>query len=205
MPNLDRLPATLFGKTRRAVLGLLYGHADEAFYLRQIVRASGCGLGAVQRELKRLAEAGIIRRTIRGPLVYFQADPNCPVFEELKSLVVKTAGVTDILRAALAALADRVKIALVYGSIARGEECRESDVDLLVVGEVTFSEVVSSLGPAQEKLRREINPTVYPPAEFRSKVRAGDHFLKSVLTGPRAFVLGDQHELARVAQERMGC
>ncbi len=197
------ISATLFGKTRRAVLSLLYGHADSAFYLRQIVRAAGGSVGAVQREVKRLSEAGIIRRMARGRQVYYQANPESPVFAELKGLVIKTAGVGDVLRGALALLADRIRVAFIYGSLARGEEREGSDVDLLVVGEVTFAEVVSALSGAQEKLGREVNPTVYPPAEFRSKLLTGHHFLKAVIKEKRILLIGDERELARVAEERL--
>lgn len=182
---------------------MLYSHADEAFYLRQLARAAGMGLGAVQREVKRLSDVGIIRRTVRGRQVYYQASSQCPVFGELKSLVLRTAGAGDVLRAALAPLADRVKLAFIYGSLVRGEARRGSDVDILVVGEVTFSEIVSALHRAQQKLGREVNPTVYPPAEFRSKLAAGHHFLTTVVRGEKIFLVGDGHELARLAEKRL--
>jgi len=197
----DNLSQTLFGKTRRAVLSLLYSQVDDSFYLRQIVRAAGVGLGAVQRELKQLSDAGIIQRIVRGHQVYYQANPRCPVFAELKSLVVKTVGVGAALQAALAPLGDRVNVAFIYGSIARSGEHRDSDVDVLVVGKATFSEIVSSLSEAQKTIGREINPTVYPPAEFRSKVAAGHHFLTTVLKGPMLFLIGDVRELARLAKK----
>ncbi len=134
----DSLSATLFGKTRRAVLALLYSHVEEHFYLRQIARTAEVGLGAVQRELKKLSEAGIIRRTIRGRQVYYQANPECPVYPELKSLVVKTVGVGDVLRTALVPLADRINVAFLFGSLVRGDERSSSDVDVMIVGNVTF-------------------------------------------------------------------
>jgi len=197
-------PATtasvLFGKTRRAVLSLLYGHPERDFYLREIVRAAGTGVGAVQRELRLLTEAAIVRRRARGNQVYFQANPECPVFPELKGLVLKTAGLADVLRAALAPLAERIRAAFVYGSFARGEEGRGSDVDLLVVGDVTFTELVSALGPAQEALGREVNPTVYPPREFRKKLSAGHRFLENVQKEPKVFLVGDERELERLAR-----
>lgn len=116
-------PSTaLFGKTRRAVLSLLYGRADEEFYIRYILRSVSVGHRSVQRELKRLAEAGILRRTARGRQVYYQANRDSPIFPELKSLITKTAGVGDILLNALAPLAERIKIAFIFGSVARGEE-----------------------------------------------------------------------------------
>lgn len=201
LPGNDNLSRTLFGKTRRAVLSLLYSHVDDAFYLRQIVRAAGVGLGSVQRELKQLSDAGIIQRIVRGHQVYFQANPRCPVFEELKKLITKTVGVGATLKAALTPLMDRIHVAFIYGSIARSEEHRDSDVDVLVVGKVTFSEIVSFLQEAQQTIGREINPTVYPPEEFRSKLAEGHHFLNAVLKGPMLFLVGDKHELARLAKK----
>lgn len=198
------MAAGLFGKTRRAVLSLLFSHTDEAFYLRQLARTAGVGLGALQRELKQLSDAGVIRRRMQGRQVYFQANPDCPIFPDIKNLVRKTSGVADVLRSALDPLADRIQVALIYGSIARGEERRQSDVDILVVGRVKFSEVAAVLGPAQETLRREVNPTVYPPGEFRSKSKENHHFLNTVLKGKNLFLIGDEHELARMAEKRLG-
>ena len=202
-PYKEDISQTLFGKTRRAVLSLLYSHVDEAFYLRQIVRVAGVGLGAVQRELKLLSDAGIIQRIVRGRQVYYQANPQCPVFEELKALVIKTVGIAAIVQAALAPLADRIRIAGIYGSIARSEEHRGSDVDLLVVGKVTFAEIVSALDQAQKTINREINPTVYPVDEFQSKLSAGHHFLSTIVEKPMFFLFGDKRELARLAKKRL--
>jgi predicted nucleotidyltransferase len=198
-PELDLLTAALFGKNRMAVLGLLYGHADERFYLREIVRAAGGGVGAVQRELRQLTRAGVLRRHVEGRHVYFQANAECPVFAELRGLVTKTAGTVEILRTALAPLRHSVQVAFIFGSVARGEERRVSDVDLLVVGTVRFADLVAAVLPAQERLRREINPTVYPPEEFRSKLGSRHPFLQRVVADPKLFLLGDQHELAKLA------
>ena len=200
MFKIDSLSTTLFGKTRRAVLALLYSHVEEPFYLRQIARAAGVGLGAVQRELKKLSEAGIIRRTVRGRQVYYQANLECPVYSELKSLVVKTVGVGDVLRAALVPLADRINVAFLFGSLVRGGERSSSDVDVMIVGDVTFAEVVSVLGRAQETVRREINPLVYPPEEFHFKLAADHHFLKKTLEGSKFFLIGDEYELAKLVE-----
>ena len=199
--DMDNISRTLFGKTRRAVLSLLYGQVEDAFYLRQIVRAAGAGLGAVQRELKQLSDAGIVKRFVRGHQVYYQANPQSPVFAEVKNLVVKTVGVGAALQAALAPLADRIDLAVIYGSIARSEEHRESDVDVLVVGKVTFAEVVSAFSEVQETIGREINPTVYPLSEFRSKLAAGHHFLSTVLREPMLFLIGEKRDLAGLAKK----
>jgi len=195
----DHLTEILFGKTRRAILSVVYGHVDETFYLRQLVRVVGSGMGAVQRELKSLTEAGIIRRIEKGKQTYYQANPQCAVFTELKSLIMKTAGMGDALKIALAHLADHIQTAFIYGSIARGFENKGSDVDIFIVGEVTFAEVVEALSPVQQTLNREINPTVYPVDEFRAKQKAGHHFIKSVLEGNKLFLIGDEHDLAKMA------
>ena len=197
------LAASLFGKTRLAVLSLLFSHTDEAFYLRQLSRTAGVGLGALQRELQQLSAAGVIRRRMQGRQVYFQANPDCPIFPEIKNLVLKTSGISDVLRSALAPLADRIQVAFIYGSIARGGETRQSDVDILVVGRVKFSEIAAVLRPAQETLRREVNPSVYPPDEFRSKLKENHHFLNTVWKGQKLFLIGDEHELARMAEKRL--
>jgi len=196
------LGSALFASTRRAVLGLLFTHADEAFYLRELARRAGGGLGAVDRELKRLASAGIVTRRARGRQVYYQANLRSPVFAELRSLMVKTAGLCDVLRTALAPLAGRIRVAFVYGSFAREAQDGASDVDVMIVGDATFAEVVAALSKAQETLGREINLTVYPAAEFRSKL-ASSHFLRTVLKAQKTFLIGDRRELRDVASRRL--
>jgi len=197
------LAATLFGKTRRAVLSLLFGHVDDAFYLRQIVRATGIGLGSVQRELKMMTEAGIVVRERKGNLVYYQANSSSPIFSELKSIVRKTFGVADVLRQSLAAKAGKVRLAFVFGSVARSADDRRSDIDMMVVGRISFGDVVSLLSPAEEKLGREVNPVVYPVAEFKKKVKEDHHFVKTVLEDEKIFVIGDEDDLKRLAGKRL--
>jgi len=190
----------LFGVARRRVLALLFGHADEAYHLRQVVRETGLSAGGVHRELGQLAEAGIVTRRQQGRQVYFQANAASPIFAELKSLIVKTAGVADVLREALAPLAASIDVAFVYGSVARGEERRASDVDLLVVGDASFAAVTQALAPAQRRLDREVNPTVYEPGEFRQKLTAGHHFLSSVTKREKLFLFGNEHDLRRLGK-----
>lgn len=199
-PLPESLPS-LFGKTRQALLALLFTRPDEELLQEQLILHAGLGRGSVQRELEFLARAGIARRTVHGRQVYFQANPDCPIFPELRSLVVKTSGVADVLRAALAHLASRIRVAFVYGSVARGEERRTSDVDVMVVGETTFSEVVDALASAQIALAREVNPTVYPPDEFRTKITAKQNFLVTAIKGDKLFLIGDQRELGRLAKK----
>jgi len=197
------IASVLFGQTRRRVLGWLLGHPSEAFYLRQIVRHTGAAHGAVQRELASLTRAGVLRRTVQGRQVYFQANRESPVFPELQSLLLKTTGAADVLREALAPLADSIVAAFVFGSAARGELRSASDIDLLVVGDAPFAEVAEALAEAQERLGRDINPTVYPVAEFRSKIHDGHHFLTSVLREPHLFIMGGADELGGLGAERL--
>ncbi len=194
---------SLFGHTRSALLGMLYCHSDESFYLRQLVRAVGAGHGALQRELKHLTDLGLIVRRIQGNQVLYQANSQSPIFSEIKSLIAKTVGIHDAIRSALAPLSSEIQIAFVYGSVARQEERANSDVDLMVLGNAPFSEVVSALGPAQKALGREINPTVFPVSEFQSKLAAGNHFLRSVIKEKRLFVVGTENELAKLAPKQL--
>lgn len=194
----------LFGRTRRGVLGWLYGHPDQAFYLREIIRQTGSAQGAVQRELEALTRGGLLTRTVRGRQVYFQANASSPIYAEVQQILLKTAGLTDVLREALAALVDRIRVALVFGSAARGQLRSQSDIDLLVLGDVTFSEVAHAVARAQERLGRDVNPSVYPPAEFRAKIRSGHHFLTTVLSQPKLFVIGGPNELGRLGAKRVG-
>ena len=200
----DQLTPALFGKTRRTVLALLLTHPEESFYLRQIVRSAGLGQGAVQRELQHLTEAGLLLRRRQGHQVHYQANRDSPIFKELKSLVVKTAGVGDILRQALSGLKDRIQAAFLYGSFATGKDRPASDLDLAVIGDVTFGEVVSQLRPAQETLGREINPTVYTPNEFQKKLKAKHHFVSAIIQGPKIMLIGEDRELTGLGKKRLG-
>lgn len=198
--SANLLSATLFGRTRRAVLSILYGHPEESFYLRQLARLAGAGIGSIQRELKQLTDAGIIRRLQIGRQVFFQANSGCPIYGELKSLVVKTVGVGDVIRSALLPLAEKIRVAFIFGSIALGQSREDSDVDVMIVGEASFAQIVEALSPAQQTLAREINPSVYPPDELKAKMQKRNHFLKSVLDTPKIYLIGDNNELAKLAQ-----
>jgi predicted nucleotidyltransferase len=190
----------LFGRARRLILGWLLGHPDETFFLRQLARQTGLSPGSVQRELAALVSAGLVTRAVQGRQVYFQADSRSPVYPELRSMFLKTAGLADVLRAGLRPIADRIRAAFVFGSAARGELRNDSDIDILIVGDVSFGDVVGALSEAQGLLGREVNPTVYPAAEFRRKIRDGHHFLTSVLQHPHIFLIGDSDDLGRLGK-----
>jgi len=200
----EPIGGALFGATRQAVLRLLFGHTDQRFYQRQIIRSCRHGSGTVQRELEHLVGAGILTRTVEGRQTYFQASRQCPVFEELRGLIRKTFGVAQVLQRGLAVLTGKIQLAFIYGSMASGSETTGSDVDVMVVGEqVSMHDVVSALAEAQRGLGREVNPSVYRTEEFCRKLTQGQHFLSSVVAGPKLFLIGNENELARLAQIRM--
>ena len=181
----------------------MFSRPGEELYLRQVARFAGAGLGAAQRELKRLTEAGILERRVQGRQVFYRANPDSPYFAELKGLILKTAGLRDVLTAALAPFGKRIRLAFIFGSFARGAGEAASDVDLLVVGAVSLKGLVPALSAAQARLGREINPVVLPEAEFRQRLAAGDRFLGRVLADPKIFVIGDEDEFGRLAEKRV--
>ena len=164
---------------------------------------SASGTGALQRELKQLTNAGFIVRRKIGNQVFYQANTGSPTFSDLKALVAKTVGVVGVLRELLEPVASQVKVAFVFGSMASGDERPESDIDVLIVGSISFGDAVSRLASAQTILGREVNPTVYPVDEFVAKARARNHFLTSVLKTKRLFIIGDEHELSKLGRVRM--
>jgi len=195
--------ATILGsKLRAKVLGWLFTHPDERYFVRQLTTLLGEDSTNVSRELARLEKTGVLILTTEGKQKYYQANRGSPVFNELHGLIVKTAGVADILRSALAPAMERIKVAFIFGSIASRTEERTSDIDMMVIGETTFSEIVSLISPAQRTLGREINPVVYPASEFKQKIQENHHFLKTVLESDKIFLVGDEHELARLAEKR---
>lgn len=198
--NENLLCSGLFGKTRQVVLALLYGRADSSFYTKQILDAVKIGRGTVQRELKNLTDTGIIIREVQGKQVYYRANTQCPIFDELKSIVRKTFGVADVIRQSLAINTDKIRVAFIFGSVARSTDDRRSDIDLMLVGKISFGDVVSLLTPAEQKLGREINPVVYPIAEFKKRVKEDHHFVKTVLEEEKIFVIGDEDELRKLAE-----
>jgi predicted nucleotidyltransferase len=200
----DLLSAALFGKTRRNVLGLLFVEPQKSFYLREIVRRTSGGQGSVQRELRRLSDAGIISRHGAGRAITYQANSASPIFQELSGLLAKTAGIVEQLRRALSPLRQDIDVGFLYGSYARESHLRPaSDIDLMVVGDVSFGNVVEHTALAQAQLGRDVNPTVYSRDEFAKRSRDGSPFLRDVLEHPKLFLIGGPRELERLAQMGM--
>lgn len=186
----DPVAATLFGKLRRELLALCFAQPGQRYYVRELVRLLGASPGALQRELGQLTEVGLLRRSRRGRQVYYEANESSPIFEELRSILDKTVGIADVLRAALAPLADRIDGAMIFGSVAAGTAGSGSDVDVLVVGEVELSEVSDALAAAERRLGREVIPVVYTAAEFGSRIETRGHFVTSVRRGPMVAIMG---------------
>jgi predicted nucleotidyltransferase len=158
--------------------------------------------GTVRRELSLLTRAGVLEREVQGNQVRFRANERYPIYEELRSILKKTTGVADQLRAALAPLADSIAAAFIYGSIASGQERPNSDVDLMVIGTVRFEDVIRLIHPYQEELRREINPHVLTAAEFKRKARENSSFIARIVKLPKIPVIGDSDELGELGEDR---
>jgi predicted nucleotidyltransferase len=153
------------------------------------------GVATIKRELDRMLAAGILHLTKIGNQHHYQANPECPIYQELRGIVNKTVGMADIINTALKPFSGKIHWAFVFGSMASGKDRAGSDIDLMVIGDVTFSEVVSALYPIQEELGREINPKLFRKEEWNNMVKSKDAFIKEVLSKPRVDVTGNEHEL----------
>jgi DNA-binding transcriptional ArsR family regulator len=198
MRNLKPLDA-LLPKTRQGVLAAVLLQPEKAWYVSELARRMGVPSSSLQRELHDLTRAGILKTHKQGRMSYYQANADSPVFPEIRGLLLKTAGLVDALADALKALAVKLSIVFVYGSIASGQEQSDSDIDLMVIGTASPTELAVPLRRAREWLNREINPAVYTPAEFNKKRAARDRFLMQVLSKPKLFVVGSENELDKAA------
>jgi DNA-binding transcriptional ArsR family regulator len=191
------LASVLLPEYRRRVLGLLLLHPEEALHGREIARRTGLPAGTVTRELTKLAEVGLLQRERRGNQRVYRANTSSPVFNELAGILRKTSGLADVLAQALAPVAPRLRVAFIFGSIAQGRESAGSDVDLILIGDLGFSQAVELLHAAQATLGREVNPKVFTASEFTSKA-ATEVFLGDVLAKPKIFLIGSDHDLAEL-------
>lgn len=182
----------LFSGTRRKVLGLLFGQPERSYSLSELIRLIGAGSGAVQREVQRLGDSGLLIVDSVGRQKWFQANPHSPIFEELCAIARKILGPEIVIQEALDTLDDRLKLAVLFGSVAKTTDRADSDIDLLLVAEdVTLEEVFSALAPAEKALGRPINPTLYTPAEFDQRRQMSNPFVASVLANRHIVLTGD--------------
>ncbi len=185
------LAGALFSMTQQRTLGLLFGQPDRRFFANELIGLTGSGSGAVQRELLRLTDSGLVTATRIGGRRYFQANPAAPLFEELRSIVLKTVGAAEPLKTVLAPIASRIQLAVIYGSVAKGRETASSDLDLLVVSdELTLEQLYAALASAERQLSRKVNVTLYGGGEFQRRRRGGHPFLDRVLAGDHIVLTG---------------
>lgn len=198
----SQLVEILFGAYRRQILALLLLRAGESFYVREIARITGVPAGSLHRELKSLADAGLLTRTASGNQVRYQANRTCPIHDELAGIFRKTAGLADVLRELLTPLEGRISLAFVFGSVAQGKAGPDSDIDLLVIGTVSFTSVVEACHSGSRKLGREVNPVVMTKNSYRNKHEEGDRFISRVAREPKILVMGDASEFGKLAEDR---
>jgi predicted nucleotidyltransferase len=191
----SKLAEILFKDYRRRVLALLLLNPDKRYHVREIARITGTVAGTLHKELARLAEAGILARQNVGNQVQYFADKNCPIFDELASILRKTSGLIEVLANALVPLEEKIAVALVFGSMANARETSSSDVDLLVIGDIDFVDVVKVIYPCQDRLQREINPKVYTQKEWKRLLAKKNSFSKEVMKQPKLFIIGAKDEL----------
>lgn len=198
MSNTSPLMDLLFGTTRQRVLAVLLLRPDASFHLRELARMTGSHAGTLGRELDKLTESGLLQRGEQGNQVHYRANCDSPLFDDLAAIFRKTHGVVPTLREALAPLERGIRLAWVFGSVAQGTATDRSDIDLLVVGDVGFVDLVRALNPMQEALRREINPVLYSPAEFQERVESREAFARELLDKPKLFVKGNRDDIAKL-------
>ena len=193
-PLLD----VLVGKTKQQILSATVLQPERSWYLVELARHLKLRPSSLQRDLRQLAEAGILRRQQNGNRVYFQANTACPVFPELAQILFKTVGVVEALEQALVVVQNQIDVAFIYGSVASSSEQSPSDIDLMVIGSAPLSKIAPLLRDLERKIGRPINPTVYRREEFIKRVQGENHFLKSVLRGEPLFIKGGPDELAEL-------
>lgn len=204
-PNMGSISGTtapanladaLFPRVRQRVLGLLYGNPERSFFSNEVVALAQSGTGAVQRELASLAGAGLLTVSSQGNQKHYKANTAAPVFEELRVLVLKTSGLVDLLRSALAPLASQMDAAFVFGSVSKRQDTATSDIDLMLIGDALgYADVFSALEEAAARLGRKVNPTIYTRAELAKRIKQRNAFTTRVLAQDKLWVIGSQESL----------
>lgn len=190
------LADALFTKVQQRVLGVLFGNPDRSFYANEVIALAGVGTGAVQRELARLQAAGLVTAEQIGRQKHYQANPASPVFEELRGLIRKTVGLADELRVVLDPFRGQIVAAFVYGSVAKGSDSADSDIDLMVISdELTYADLFAMLEPAAKKLGRPVNPTVYSLKELQRRKHEGNAFVCRLLAQDKIWVIGGENDI----------
>ncbi len=195
---MSQLGDALYTTTQQKVLGLLYTQPEKSFYTKEILRLTGMGVATIKRELDRMVAAGILTLTKIGNQHHYQANPECPIYEELMSIVSKRFGIADVVQNALVPIKDSIAYAFVYGSIAKGTEKAKSDIDLMLIGNnLNYGDVMDLLIPVEGKLGRPINPTIYSVRDFRKKLDQENVFLTRVMKQKKIIVMGSEDDIRK--------
>lgn len=190
------LSNALFSKVQQRVLALLFGHPERSFYTSEIVRNVRSGSGAVERELTRLRDSGLLSVHSIGNQRHYQANRASPIFEELHSLVLKTVAFAEPLKESLAPYAGRIKVAFVYGSVAKGADTAQSDIDLMVIGDdLSYADLYAGLEKAEGIVRRKVNPNFLTMQEWRDKLARKNSFVAKISAQPKIFIFGSEADL----------
>jgi len=199
---MSTLSLLLSSGVRAELFRLLFGLNSKELHVRELERQSGFAVSTVRQELKNLEKLGLVQTRVSGNRTYYQANRSHPLFPAIRSLVLKTNGLTDVLHEALGE--ESVRMAFVFGSVADGSETAESDIDLMVIGPISMRALAGRLSGVPQQVGRELNPSVMTESEFVKRRQAGDHFVSTVLSAPQLFVIGDADELAAMGKERLG-
>jgi predicted nucleotidyltransferase len=196
IPQSVSLLNALFSKVQQRVLALIFGHPERSFYMSEIVRTVCSGVGAVQRELSRLQRSGLITVERIGNQKHYRANQDAPIFEELRGLVVKTVGLAEPIRKSFQPYARSIKAAFVYGSVAKGTDTAQSDIDLMIIGEgLNYSDLYTAAQGAEEKLRRKVNPLFLSSKDWQRKASDRGSVVSKISTSPKIFIIGSESEL----------
>ncbi len=194
------IASALFSDSQSRVFRWLFGQPERSYHLNELLRLTNLGSASLQRELGKLAEAGLVNSEKVGNLRRFQANKDSPVFDELVALTRKTLGAQPLLQEALAPMQEKLEQAFIYGSVAKGTDTASSDIDVMVVGnDLLLGDVLKLLLPVETKLGRKINPTLYTPAEYKQRRAQKDSFLHRVLEQPVIPLVG---EVANLPQQK---
>jgi len=195
------LASVIFTDYRRRVLGLLMLNPQARYHVREIARLTGTVPGSVHRDLTLLASAGLLTRQTVGKQVYYQANQACPIFDEVASILRKTSAMNDVLANALAPLINKIDVAFIFGSLASGSETTHSDVDVLIIGDVTFAQIVEAFYSTQNLLKRDINPKIFNKKEWQQMLIKKDAFVKEILIKPKLFIVGSLNDLKKLDRQ----